>query len=169
MLFINPTFCFFGLVGFLAFPLAWRSLLVSFDSSHSLICFCKFFISSSCTSITFKSGSVTDGLVWPLWIDSGVSEELKRDSGETSRYCEIAKIFCVVGWWVPERYLLIVEGVIFVALATSIALQRLSNIAWRNLSAKLDTAFKISWYTIKLRICYNITSITISYFVKLYH
>ena len=62
-----------------------------------------------------------------------------------------------------------VGGVIFVTLAISTALQRFPNIIFRKFSEKSDTAFIMSWYTIKLRLCYNITSSAISYFLELYH
>ena len=66
----------------LAFPFAWRCLLLAFQSSHSLTCFCKFLISSPWTSIIlslsdellsvkFPSRHLLD-MVKLVWVESWI-------------------------------------------------------------------------------------------------
>ena len=77
--FINPTFCLFGLVGFLVFWLFFscRSLLLAFHSSHSLVFWLSSAFSclnccasSSCTAIIL---SLSDDMYLELSDDFGAS------------------------------------------------------------------------------------------------
>ena len=145
--FKNPTFCLFGLGGFLVLLLFFLDILLAI-SSHCLIsAFNEIMCSSFSATIRSRSSiilSLCVDMLWEVFFDSGASEELTSHSGVTSRNFPKARRLSLEGWFIPERYLLITEAPISVPLTTSTALQCLSNIAWRNLSAKLDTAFVVS-------------------------
>ena len=51
----------------LVFPFAWRCLLLAFQSSHSLTCFCKFLISSPGTSIILSLSDELFIVKFPSW------------------------------------------------------------------------------------------------------